>query len=399
VSEAEQKRRRGTPYRELLQIPGLAWEALTGLLAQFTQSAGPVGMVLVMHEATGSLALAGGVVAGFSVGAGVARPLQGRVIDRRGPASVFAACAALHLCALVVLVIAASRVPVWALVGLGCLAGIGLPPVSAVMRVAWGRRAPEEARTAAYSLVYLTQELAILIGPLMLGLLVAVASASTALLSVAAVAAAGTFVFAARLHALPRQRSRQNGGGVLGSAAMRIVLAIALALGGALGAIEVGVPAFASAHGAPAASGILIAMLSLGGIVGAVVYGGKHWTADPASRLVVLLGLLTISLVPVLPARTVAMVGALLFLVGTVLNPAITTTSLLVDRTAPSAAAEAFGWISTALGAGAAAGNALAGGGSQRFGASSSFFIALLAACSAVILAALARRSVEVRRS
>jgi hypothetical protein len=133
------------------------------------------------------------------------------------------------------------------------------------MRVAWGRRAPGEARTAAYSLVYLTQELAILIGPLMLGLLVAVASASTAPLSVAAVAAAGTFVFAVSLHALPRQRSHQNGGGVLGSAPMRSVLAIALALG------------------APAASGILIAMLSLAGIVGAVVYGGS--IGPPTRRL------------------------------------------------------------------------------------------------------------------
>jgi MFS family permease len=72
------------PYRVLLHSPAVRWQALTGLLAQTTQGAGGIGIILVIREHHGSLALAGAVVGVLSVAAGVARPVQGRLIDRRG---------------------------------------------------------------------------------------------------------------------------------------------------------------------------------------------------------------------------------------------------------------------------------------------------------------------------
>ncbi|HYT26888.1 MAG TPA: MFS transporter, partial [Actinomycetota bacterium] len=193
----EDSARRASTYKLLLGLPGVGLQALCGMLAQLTQGAAAVGMILVVHESTGSLAIAGGVTAGFSAGVCVARPAQGRLIDRRGAPPVLTACAVLHVGALIGLVAAAgSAAPAWALIQLGCLAGLGLPPVSTSMRVAWGRRMPGEGRTAAFSLVYLTQTMAILVGPLLLGALVALASASLALAAVAGVAGGGTLVFA-----------------------------------------------------------------------------------------------------------------------------------------------------------------------------------------------------------
>ena len=87
-------------YRALLQAPAVCREAASGLLAQVTQGAAGVGIILVVGQHTASFTLAGAVVAALWIAAGVARPLQGRLIDRHGPAAVITLCGVLHGAAL-----------------------------------------------------------------------------------------------------------------------------------------------------------------------------------------------------------------------------------------------------------------------------------------------------------
>jgi MFS family permease len=68
------------------------------------------------------------------------------------------------------------------------------------------------------------------------------------------------------------------------------------------------------------------------------------------------------------------------------LNPAFATTSLLIDRHGGSRGAEAFGWMSTAVGGGTAAGNAIAGALAQRNGFPPAFFAAAVAAYAALLI-------------
>ncbi|MEV3984907.1 MFS transporter [Nonomuraea sp. NPDC049758] len=250
------------PYRDLFRLPGVGAQAGSGFLSQLTQQVAPVGMVLVVQDATGSLALAGTCAAAFSVGAGMGRPVQGRLMDRRGPRPVLAATAA--------------GWPVWTSVVLAWVAGAGLPPISVSMRVEWGRRVSDGARTAVHSLVYLVQELAMLAGPLLFGLVIAVASASLALGAVAVAAGAGTLAFSRALRA-GGAASVREGGRVFADRRMPVLLAVVLLLGGTIGALQVGVPALSAARGVPAATGVLVAALSLGGIAGAAGYGARTW--------------------------------------------------------------------------------------------------------------------------
>ncbi|MFI7109820.1 MFS transporter [Nonomuraea sp. NPDC050227] len=230
------------PYRDLFRLPGVGAQAVSGFLAQLTQQVAPVGMVLVVQDATGSLALAGTCAAAFSVGAGMGRPVQGRLMDRRGPRPVLAATAFLHVVALIALVAAAAAGwPVWTSVVLAWVAGAGLPPISVSMRVEWGRRVSDGARTAVYSLVYLVQELAMLAGPLLFGLVIAVASASLALGAVVAAAGAGTLAFSRALRA-GRAASVREGGRVFADRRMPVLLAVVLLLGGTIGALQGGCP-------------------------------------------------------------------------------------------------------------------------------------------------------------
>lgn len=377
----------GIPYRGLLGLPGVGAQAVLGFLAQLTQQVAPVGIVLVVQHASGSLALAGVTAAAFSVGAGMGRPVQGRIMDRRGARPVLAATALLHVAALLALVASArTGWPWWPMVVLSWVAGVGLPPISVSMRIEWGRRMAAEGRTTAYSLVYLVQELAMLVGPLVFGLLIAVASASLGLGVIAAAGGLGTLAFARALR-VSSEVSAQKRGRVFADRRMLVLLAVMLLLGGIIGALQVGLPALATARGIPAATGLLVAALSVGGIAGAAAYGARSWGSAAQVRLVVLMLALGLVLAPLVLIGALPLFWAVLFGGGLVLNPALTTASLLVDEYAPAAQAEAFGWMSTALGMGGAAGSAVAGVVGEGFGPSAPF---LAAAAFALLGAALA---------
>ncbi|KAB8191441.1 MFS transporter [Nonomuraea phyllanthi] len=364
------------PYSEIRGVPGVPAQAVLGFLAQLTQQVAPVGIVLVAQRASGSLALAGAAAAAFSVGAGMGRPVQGRLMDRRGSRPVLAATALIHVAALLALVgWAQAGGAWWAMAVLSWVAGIGLPPISLSMRIEWGRRIGAEGHTAAYSLVYLVQELAMLVGPLAFGLLIAVASSSLALGLVAVAAGAGTLAFSLALRAGATASSRGRGR-VFTDRRMLVLLAVVLLLGGVIGALQVGLPALAAARGAPAATGLLVAALSLGGIAGAAAYGARSWGFRVQARLAGLLLVLGLVLAPLVLVGALPLFWAVLFAGGLVLNPALTTASLLVDEYAPAAQAEAFGWISTSIGMGGAAGSAAAGVAGDLFGHSAPFLAA-----------------------
>ena len=383
-------------YRLLLGLSEVRWQAVTGLLAQVTQGAAGVGIILVVRQHTGSLALAGGVVGALSIGAGVARPLQGRLIDRRGSRSVMAACGVTHALALAGIVgLSDLDAPGGLLVVLGCLAGLALPPVSTSMRVEWRKLVAGDDHTAAYSLVYLTQELSLLAGPLILAAMIAAASASLALITVAAVAAAGTLGFAVSIGS-PRESGSAHAaaiGLVLQIRALRLVLAVAALVGAVIGALEVAAPTLATAHGAPAAAGLLIASVSVGGILGAAIYGSRRWEARPSARLLLLLVLLTTALVLMIPAHGLVVVGLLLLFAGVALNPALTTFSLLIDEHVwEQTAGEAFGWLSTAIAVGTGFASAIAATVAQHHhDARLAFIVAAVAGAAATGVALHAR--------
>ncbi|MGA8218302.1 MAG: MFS transporter [Solirubrobacterales bacterium] len=270
--------------------------------------------------------------------------------------------------------------------------GLGEPPVSSSMRLAWGAMAGAENRTAAYSVVTLTQEIAVLLGPLLLAAIVVTASAAAALLVVGGLASLGTLVLAAviprRLHADPGEPRRH----ALRSPGVRLALAVNLLFATGLGCIELAIPALAGERGVPAVSGLLLAVMSVGGILGAIVYASRRWGLGAPQRLAALLLVYAVAIAPLIATPSFAVMVAPLLLAGAALNPIVTTVALLVEDHAGAAAAEAFGWQSTSLAMGAAAGNALSGPLAQHHGASAAFAAGAIAAVVATILATLARR-------
>jgi MFS family permease len=391
-----------SPTRSVLLRPGAALQAVAGLVAQLTQGAATIGIVLVIHQHRGSVALAGAVAGALAVGAGISRPVQGRLMDRRGAAGVMIVCGLLHPAALMGIVgLSLLHGAGLLLLALGAVAGLSLPPISTAMRVAWGEAVAVEDRTAAYSMVYLTQELSLLGGPLIFAAITAATSASLGLVAVAALSGAGTAAFAASVRSADWRRPQpsQQRGSVLRGRGMQSLLAVAILLGGVIGAVEIGIPTLAIAHGTPAVAGVLTALLSVGGVIGAVFYGGRRWVAEPAARLLWLMAAVAASVALTITTTSLPVIGFLLVIEGLAINPALTTLSLLVDSATPGpTASEAFGWLSTGISAGGGAGAAIAGAFVQHGrDARPAFIAAALAAVAATALAVVAGRATRRR--
>ena len=69
-----------TSTRTVLLTPSGVFQAVAGLAAQLTQGAAAVGIVLVVRQHIGSVALAGAVAGALGIASGLARPVQGRLI-------------------------------------------------------------------------------------------------------------------------------------------------------------------------------------------------------------------------------------------------------------------------------------------------------------------------------
>jgi hypothetical protein len=366
-------------YGNLLRVPAFRRQTLTSVVAQVTQTIA-VGIALVVHGATGSLAAGGVGAAAFALGVCVARPVQGRALDRRGVRPVLVTCALVHAAALCALALAASGDNPIRLDALALLCGISLPPISQAMRAEWGRSVEATARSAAFSLATIAQELAVFGGPLLLAVVIAVSSPRAALAVLGLVACVGTVAFALSLPVAAAGGDGAERQGRRDAGALLVLVAISFLLGSALGAVQVAVAAVATAHSQPALAGVLIAVMSVGGLAGGLTYGVVRTGAAARHDLIAALVLLTaaggvLALVGSVPAT-----AALLFAVGLGLNPAITAITLQVRDL--GSGAEGFGWLSAGTGSGTALGAALAGYAAQRAGHPGPGFAVAAASCA-----------------
>jgi MFS family permease len=329
----------------------------------------PVGMyslavVLFLSKETGSFAVAGGATAAFAIASGVSAPFLGRTIDRVGQPPVLVACA-IGFPASVAALIAVAETTSQTVPLLACAVASGLtfPPLFATLRALISVLAGGLTETA-FALEAMLQELFFIIGPLLVALIVAVASAQAALLVAAGLVAAGTLAFASTSPSRRWQRSGRTRGraGALASAGIRTIVVTSVVDGMTFGTLEVALPAFAQRHGSAGIAGVMLGMLAFGSLLGGFLYGAREWSRNPAELLVLFAWPLAAGLASLSLANSVPTMIALLFIAGLFIAPSAAASFSLVGRLAPSGAVtEAFTWLSTGLTAGFAAGGLAAG--------------------------------------
>jgi MFS family permease len=379
-------------YREFLTLPGTARLLGGGLAGRLPLGMSSLAVLLLVRLQTGSFATAGVAVGAYTLTSAATTPAQGRLVDRVGGPPVLVGFAVAQAAAMAGLVVAAQLgSSSAALILLAAVAGALTPPLSACMRSLWPRVAPTpRALETAYQLDATSQELIWTLGPLLVAAAVAAGSPAAAVVLSGAITVAGTLWFATA-----PATSRWRGAGRTGprpsaitNPGLRIVLVTTLVLGLGVGAVEVALPGLAVHAGSHAAAGILLGLWSIGSMIGGLTYGSRTWRMGMSTRYPALLVLVVATNVPLIAIHSFAAAFPLSLIAGIGYAPVPACQYSLVGALfARGAATEAFAWTSTALVAGLAAGNAIAGPLVQGGGIGDAFALGCLTSGLAALIA------------
>jgi len=389
-------------YRAFVREPDVARLMAMALFARMPLGTLSFAMLMHVRDFTGSFADAGVAVGAYYAAAAAFSPLIGRIVDRRGPKGVLLVTGI--VCPLALLVIVAARplgISLPIVVAAAAIAGAFAPPITVLTRTMWRYRFDDEAvRKIAFTLDGVLIELAFTLGPVLIALLIAVASPSVAFAAAwgFVTLSVPTFVASPALKYWRHEpHAERHLLGPLTDSRLIVIYLSTMLMTTSFGFLEVGLPGFATAAGAPALGGVLIAINSIGSVIGGLAYGGLHLALPIERQLKRLLGLLAVPLFIAAFAGTTWQLGLLAFVNGVFITPAFAIFATLISVTAPSRyATEAFTWSATFIVCGISAGMAIGGAVVEHAGASTVFLLAgVVATASAACSFALRERSVS----
>ncbi|MDX6352461.1 MAG: hypothetical protein QOF84_7251 [Streptomyces sp.] len=342
---------------------------LISLLGRFGYAGHGLAVLLFLNQSVGSLAVAGTLDAVFAFTATSTVPLRARLMDRRGAGTVLPVLGIAYGAAVCALLAMGSWAPPGLLAVPLAAMGLSAPPMGVVMRILWAALVPEEQLSRALGRDAVAEELSVVCGPLLGGLAASASPRTAVVLTGALITGAALPLGRAAARHLPAcsatataaARAAKGGSVVF---RLRPALAVLGSLGVLLGIVELAAVAVPGVAALPGGAGCLLALMSAGSAIGAVVQGRLPDPAAPLRRALLLTAgavLLAGLLLGALSLRSPLWWAFGLPVVGGCVSPAIVAGYLWVARTAREHPAEANAWANTALGVGVAVGTAVAG--------------------------------------
>ncbi|OGA65216.1 MAG: hypothetical protein A3G83_03390 [Betaproteobacteria bacterium RIFCSPLOWO2_12_FULL_68_20] len=355
-------------YSTLLESAEVRRTFVASMIGRLPIGITGLAILLLVQATSGSFVRGGAATACYVGGLALAAPLLGRLIDRHGPRRALLTCGMLFPAALGALVLAAgaSGAPVLLTLALAAAAGASFPPITVCMRTYFRQRLGEEAQlAAAYSLESVLIEAIFIVGPLLVALFVAAASAAAAVLFAAGCGLAGALLFT-RSPAIRGWRIEARAApsllGPLAEPGFVALVAVILFYSSAFGLMEIGVTAYATETADAALAGVLLGLMSVGSVFGGLAYGSRSWRWPLARQFAATLALMGAGLAALALRWEPWPFAALGTIAGVVMAPALIIQSMLVARSArPEYSTEAFTWSASALLAGVGVGLATGG--------------------------------------
>ena len=380
-------------YRSVLSVPGAPRLFASALVGRLPQGMSSLAILLLVRATTHSYAAAGVAVGAFALATAASAPLLGRLVDHFGRARVLLPFACAQACVYGLLVVAAQAgAGIVVLIVLSGLAGALLPPIAPAVRALLRELFDDQAvLDTAYALESIFQETIWIVGPVVVALIIAVTSpeAAVALLGVECVAGTSLFLRSPLVRASSTaDGARHERASALSSPELRALLAPVALTGVALGAVEVGLPSLALHAGSRPASGLLLALWSVGSMTGGLWYGARVWRSSLSTRYQLLLVVLVVCTAPLIAARSIAAGIVCSLLAGLAIAPVFSCQYALVGRSVtPGSETEAFTWVSAALIGGLAAGSAIGGAVIGPGGVGAPFVFSCVASMLAAVMA------------
>ncbi len=391
-------------YAVLLRTPGAPRAFISSTLGRLSYGTVAIALLLTVQRATGSYAVAGTCLGAYGAPS-VLGPLRSRAIDRRGVRSVLVPLAAGYAAVLgAVALFAAGGVRATApYAAAAFVAGLLSPPVGPVMRAIWASLTPEPAaRRRAYSLDAVVEELVLAAGPVLVGVVVALAGPVASLVVSGLLALAGSIGLglsplaeAQTEVAAPAAAGRRHWLGPLLVPQFRVVVLVMLAVGAGFSSIDLAVVA---RTGNGPAAGYVLAALSAGSAIGGLLWGrGRHEASYRRQSALLLLALVA-GLVALAAVGNVAATAVLLAVTGLAVAPLFVLGFVAADDLVPPGSrTEATTWVATAANVGAAIGAALFGVVVQATSARTTLLVGagVVAAAIPLLLVARSGRAVD----
>jgi len=393
--------RRPPGFITALRASGAAAPFVASLIGRLPM--GAVGLVFILrtNEITGSFALGGIATGAYALSIGVIAPVMGRFIDLKGQTRVLLATGLVYACALIGFALLPDSAHMLPIVALAALTGASQPPLGATVRTLWNRTCDDPAirhvlfngESAVLEAIYISGPVLIVAG---IGGLVSIEAAAAACGFFGLVGAA---MFAATRASRAWQPSPHRSVGLAGalvSPGVRTLLATMTVVGAGVGIIEVAVPALCEASGRPSATGFVLGLWGLGSLIGGVVAGRLAVAEDPGGRVIVLLGGLAAGTVPLVLAEGVVSLGALIFVAGIAIAPALAAVHSLAGQLAKTGTVtEAYTWLGTGMGAGIAIGAGVGGAVVEGAGTGEAFLLSAGTVAIAALVAGARRWSLQ----
>lgn len=234
------------------------------------------------------------------------------------------------------------------------------------MRALWPSVLPDlHRRRAALALDTGTQGLLYITGPLLVAALAWLHSPALALAVTAALGLAGTVIVTT---AQPSRRWRSAPPPAAGESARLAGTGFAVlclsqtGLGFAIGAVNVLGTAMAGRHQMDMLSGLLPAAFATGSFLGGLAYGRRTWPGTTTGQLLTGAAAFLASWLPLIALLGPLAATAAVALPGAFLTVVVACSYLTADTLTPAGrTSEAYAWLLLSIGAGQAAGTALAG--------------------------------------
>lgn len=328
----------------------------TQLLARFAFGMMSLAIVLHVQQLYDSYTIAGIALGAETIGAAISGPLIARRLNKWGARRVLVLVASLSSATLVFIAFFAGDA-IWTI--LACLiVGLSSPPIQQIARSVYPSLISSKQTAYLFSLDATLQEFLWVFGPVLATMITATYNSASAITFMAVTQIVGTYLFSRNpeISELQIPKSKRRLGGILRKPLVMSSVLVNLALVATFGGAEVGTVAVLGI----AASGVVIAALSLGSIIGGFTFGHRAKTKWALVKFlsIVLVGYGAVFINP----TDLVWITICWFVTGLGVAPAFATTASMISVSFGKAdSAEAYGWTNTGQLLGFAIGAAVAG--------------------------------------